>query len=302
MYMFKFGIDNFCEIKLKNDVLFFKVWRNVYLRNKFIFYHLRKFNIAHNNNSHSFNSLREYPLRNYLTILKISMGVFFTNKIIPYGIIPNSVKEILINQNLIISKGDLPDSIISIKFGKRFKEYIETDAFPINLISLKLGPNTKIRKNIVLPKSLKYLSIERKSQLSLLKKVNSSIEFLSIEECDSNTIIPTTIKKLGFARGFNYDLPKIPKNIEFLYIGNKFKKEIDFFNLSHLKILKIGKSKIFTSLYEFSIFFKQLIDLKIYMAPNIKEYYTFSSLEILNINDQNIEILGYIDTKLISKK
>ncbi|KAM9966398.1 hypothetical protein ACTFIR_006610 [Dictyostelium discoideum] len=225
--------------------------------------------IAHNK-THSFDSLREYPLRNYLTILKISMGVFFTNKIIPYGIIPNSVKEILINQNLIISKGDLPDSIISIKF--------------------------------VLPKSLKYLSIERKSQLSLLKKVYSSIEFLSIEECDSKTKIQTTIKKLGFARGFNYDLPKIPKNIEFLYIGNKFNKEIDFFNLSHLKILKIGKSKIFTSLYEFSIFFKQLIDLKIYMAPNIKEYYTFSSLGILNINDQNIEILGYIDTKLISKK
>ncbi|KAM9981395.1 hypothetical protein ACTFIY_003687 [Dictyostelium cf. discoideum] len=234
----------------------------------------------------NFDSLREYPLRNYLTILKITMCESFPNKIIPYGIIPNSVKEILIKQNIKISKGDLPDSIISIKFGKRFKEYIETDSFPKNLIYLKLGRNTKIRKNLILPKSLKYLSIERKSQLSLLKQVNSSIEFLSIEECDSNTIIPTTIKKLGFSREFNNDLPKIPKNIEFLYIGNKFKKEIDFFNLSHLIILKIGKSKIFTSLYEFSIFSEQLIDLKIYMAPNIKEYYTFSSLKILNINDQ----------------
>ncbi|KAM9966397.1 hypothetical protein ACTFIR_006609 [Dictyostelium discoideum] len=190
----KFDFYRFSKIKLEDDQLFFKVWRNVNLRNKYIFYHLRIFNIANKYIKHNFNSLREYPLRNYLTVL-----------------------------NLIISKGDLPDTINSIKFGIRFKECIDNDTLPNNLIILRLGRHTEIGENLILPKSLEYLSIERKSQLSLLKKVKSSIKYLSIEECRSNTKIPTTIKNLGFTREFNNKLPRIPKNIEYLYIGNKFK-------------------------------------------------------------------------------
>ncbi|KAM9966396.1 hypothetical protein ACTFIR_006608 [Dictyostelium discoideum] len=294
-YLKKFLVDTetFSKIKLENDELFFKVWRNVYLRNKYIFYHLRKFNIASNNSKHSFDSLLEYPLRNYLTGLKISndetkindeaMGAFIPNKIIPH-----SVESLIINQNLIISKGDLPDSIKLIKFDQRFKEYIHNDMLPKNLIKLRLGHNTKISDNLILPKNLKFLTIERKCQLPLLDQVTSSIEFLCIEECDSNTKIPKTIKNLAFIREFHNKLPKIPKNIEFLYIGNKFKKNIDFSNLSHLKVLKIGKSKRFSSLIDFSTHLKQLVYLKIYMTENENKGYIFNSLKILNINDQDI--------------
>ncbi|EAL69454.1 hypothetical protein DDB_G0275995 [Dictyostelium discoideum AX4] len=193
----------------------------------------------------------KYPLRNYLTFLKISndetkindeaMGAFIPNKIIP-----NSVVSLIINQNLIISKGDLPDSIKSIKFDQRFKEYIDNDMLPKKLIKIGLGHNTKISNNLIIPKNLKFLTIQRKFQLPLLDQVTSSIQFLCIEECNSNTRIPKTIKNLAFIREFHNKLPTIPKNIEFLYIGNKFNKEIDFLNLSHLKVLKIGRSKRFS--------------------------------------------------------
>ncbi|KAM9981396.1 hypothetical protein ACTFIY_003689 [Dictyostelium cf. discoideum] len=301
-YINKFIIDKetFSKIKLEDDELFFKVWRNVYLRNKYIFYHLRKFNIANNNVKHSFDSLLEYPLRNYLTFLKISndetkindeaIGAFIPNKIIP-----NSVEDLIINQNLVILKGDIRDSIKTIKFDQRFKEYIDNDMLPKNLIKLRLGHNTKISDDLILPKNLKYLSIERKCQLPLLDQVISSIEFLCIEECDSNTKIPKTIKNLGFSREFHNKLPRIPKNIEFLYFGNKFNKEIDFLNLSHLKVLKIGRSKRFLSLIDFSTNLKQLVYLKVYMYGDVKEGYVFNSLKILNINNQDMKIFFNVD-------
>ncbi|KAN0003765.1 hypothetical protein ACTFIZ_009923 [Dictyostelium cf. discoideum] len=304
---FEIDTEIFSKIKLKNDEIFFKVWRNVYIRNKFIFYHLSKFIIANKNTKHSFETLVEYPLKNYLKILKISNdetklhdennGTFIPNKIIP-----NSVEVLIINQNLLISKGDIPDSVISLKFDQRFKQIIDNDMLPKNLIKLRLGHNTRISENLILPKNLKHLIIERKSQLPLLDQVKSSLEFLCIEECVPNTKIPKTIKKLGFIREFHNDLPRIPKNIEFLYIGNKFKKNINFLNLSHLKVLKIGKSKRFSSLIDFSTNLKQLVFLKVYMAGNVKEGYIFNSLKILIINDQQIKKFFYFDSNFVDKK
>ncbi|KAN0003766.1 hypothetical protein ACTFIZ_009924 [Dictyostelium cf. discoideum] len=295
-------IEKNSKIKLDNEELFFKVWRNVYLRNKCIFYHLRNFKIANLNIKHSFESLREYPLRNYLTGLKISNDETLENdKIfgspIPNKIIPNSVELLIINQNLLISKGDLPDSIHTLTLGKRFRESITNDIIPKNLIKLKLGNNTIIDKNFILPKNLKFLSIERKSQLSLLDQITSSIEFLGINECDVTTKIPTTIKSLGLTSQFHNKLPEIPQNIEYLHIGNKFNKEIDFSNLSHLKVLKIGKLKRFNSLFEISLLLKELIYLKLYSEKYLLEYnYNFTSLQILNFNEQLIEVFeGFVD-------
>ncbi|KAM9981397.1 hypothetical protein ACTFIY_003690 [Dictyostelium cf. discoideum] len=290
------------KIKLEKEELFFKVWRNVYLRNKCIFYHLRNFKIANLNIKHSFDSLREYPLRDYLTELKITNDETLQNDMvlgcsIPNKIIPNSVELLIINQNILISKGDLPDSIHTLNFGKRFKDSITNDMIPKNVIKLKLGYNTKIDKDFILPKNIKSLSIERKSQLSLLDHVTSSIEFLGINECDVNTIIPTTIKSLGLTSQFNNKLPKIPPNIEYLHIGSKFNKEIDFLELKNLKVLKIGKSKKFYSLSNFAILLKQLIYLKVYSEPFLHEsFYNFESLQILYFNDQLIEIFdGFVD-------
>ncbi|KAM9964908.1 hypothetical protein ACTFIW_004703 [Dictyostelium discoideum] len=236
----KFDFYRFSKIKLEDDQLFFKVWRNVNLKNKYIFYHLRIFNIANKYIKHNFYSLREYPLRNYLTVLVISNDETKTNDevmgaFIPSGIIPYS--------NLIISKGDLPDTINSIKFGSRFKECIDNDTLPNNLIILRLGRHTEIGENLILPNSLEYLSIERNSQLSFLKKVKSSIKYLS----------------------------------------------------------KIGKSKRFSSLIDFSTHLKQLVYLKVYMAGNVKEGYIFDSLKIVNVNDQQIKIFYYVDPTIIDE-
>ncbi|EAL69455.1 hypothetical protein DDB_G0275997 [Dictyostelium discoideum AX4] len=292
------------KIKLEKEELFFKVWRNVFIRNKCIFYHLRNFKIANFNIKHNFESLREYPLRNYLTGLKITNDETLQNDIdfgstIPNKIIPNSVGLLIINQNILISKGDLPDSIHTLAFGKRFRELISNDMIPKNVIKLKLGYHTKIDEDFILPKCIKSLSIERKSQLSLLDQVTSSIEYLGINECDADTKIPTTIKSLGLTSKFHNKLPIIPPNIEYLHIGNKFSKEIDFLDLKHLKILKIGRSKKFKSLSDIALSLKQLIYLKVYSEFYLLEYhYNFTSLQILCFNDQLIEIFeGFVDLK-----
>ncbi|KAN0035366.1 hypothetical protein ACTA71_004632 [Dictyostelium dimigraforme] len=287
------------KIKLENEELFFKVWRNVYIRNKCIFYHLRNFNIAIKNKKHCFDSLKEYPLRNYLKILKISkVDDSLIGSHIPNKIIPNSVETLIINENLLISKGDLPDSIHTLIFGQRFKECISNDILPKDLLKLKLGHHTKLSPNFILPSNLKILSLERKFQLSLLDQVTSSLEFLSIEECELNTKIPKTIKHLGFSGDFHNHLPTIPKNIKFLYVGNKFNKSIDFLKLGHLTTLKIGRSKKFSTLYEFSLFLKQIIYLKVYMAHVFEYFFDFSSLQILNVNDKIVDVVyGFVDIR-----
>ncbi|KAN0037012.1 hypothetical protein ACTFIV_002340 [Dictyostelium citrinum] len=223
-----------------------------------------------------YKSLREYPLRNYLKVLKITNDETVENDRlmgcpIPNKVIPNSVEVLIINQNVIISEGDLPNSIHTLNFGKRYREALSNYMMPNNLIKLRFGHNTKISEDFILPKSLKLLSIERKCQLSVLDQVRSSLVLLCIKECDTYTIIPKTIKNLSFVQDFNHNLPFIPPNIEILSIGNKFNKEIDFLELKNLKVLKIA----------------------LYVTKN---YYNFSSLQVLNINDLCIEIdNGFVD-------
>ncbi|KAN0015566.1 hypothetical protein ACTFIU_008302 [Dictyostelium citrinum] len=247
------------KIKLSNEELFFKVWRNVYIRNKCIFFHLKNYIISSYNKKHSFESLREYPLRNYLTLLKIRNDETVENDRlmgcqIPNKVIPNSVEILIINQNVIISEGDIPNSIHTLNFGKRYRETLSNYMMPNNLIKLRFGHNTKIK---------------RKAQLSVLDQVPPSLVLLCIKECDRDTIIPKTIKNLSFVEDFHHNLPFIPPNIENLSIGNKFNKEIDFLNLKNLKVLKIGKSKRYSSLYTMSIHLKELIYLKVFMLQKI---------------------------------
>ncbi|KAK5577620.1 hypothetical protein RB653_002563 [Dictyostelium firmibasis] len=246
------------KIKLEDEELFFKVWRNVYIRNKF------------------------------LTDKNLSVPI--PNKFIPY-----CVESLFINQNLYISKGDLPDSIDLLYFGQRFKEVLTSVVLPKNLVKLKLGHNTKISSNFILPKTIKHLTLERKYQLKLLDQVTESIEFLCIEECDENTIIPKTIKNLAFIKDFHHNLPFIPPNIEFLYIGNKFKRDINFSILSNLKFLKIGRSKKFSDLKSLSKHLTQIIHLKIYinneaMVNSVYHYRFSDTLKILNINDEEVNL------------
>ncbi|KAK5577619.1 hypothetical protein RB653_002562 [Dictyostelium firmibasis] len=157
-------VERDSKIKLKDEELFFKVWRNVYIRNKCIFFHLRNFNRASKYFKLNFDSLREYQFKNYLTTLKIiNDDTFFSNidLHVPNKIIPYSVENLVINQNLLLKKGDLPDSINSLSFGRRFKEEISSGVLPKNLVKLRLGHNTKISSNFILPKTIKHLTLER---------------------------------------------------------------------------------------------------------------------------------------------
>ncbi|KAM9987043.1 hypothetical protein ACTFIY_011461 [Dictyostelium cf. discoideum] len=146
--------------KFNNNNLFFKIWRNIIIRNEIIL-HLRLFN-KHYNKLFSFKlkDFINYKYKSYLNTIKLSI-----KKTLVKAMIPNNIKAIKFFEdfNQPIEIGVLPSTIKYLEFGDLFNQSLIGNWLPFNIEYLKFGEkfNQSIQK-INFPKSLKSLIIPNK--------------------------------------------------------------------------------------------------------------------------------------------
>ncbi|KAM9980127.1 hypothetical protein ACTFIZ_006393 [Dictyostelium cf. discoideum] len=202
------------EINNKIEKLFFKVYRNCYLRD-IIFNHLRIYNENKNKNFKNCKELKQYSQKHYITNLTIIKDEpddedFYDN----FSIISLLDIECLTlsnNFSHLIESYDLPKSLKKIKFGNNWNHEINLKNTNIETIILGNNYNRKIKAGN-LPDSLKEIVFGYYYSQPL--QIGS---------------IPSKVEKITF--GYFYDFPLgvgiIPSSCKILKLGGKYNHKFE---------------------------------------------------------------------------
>ncbi|KAK5574850.1 hypothetical protein RB653_010104 [Dictyostelium firmibasis] len=197
---------------MEQDKLFFKIFRNKYLK-KQIFYHVRLYNNNYHTQDFTMESLAKYPMKEYLRSIVIKDYQEQDQQLM------NNLLNSLPNIEILESEKDynktLPSvsvsSIRSIKFGEKFDQPIVCYTLP--MLSIK----------------------ESLTSLVLGESFNQPIDFQQL----------VNLKTLVFGNFFNQALKptQLPKSLTYLEFGHAYNQKIPYGVLpTSLETLKLGPS------------------------------------------------------------
>ncbi|KAM9977706.1 hypothetical protein ACTFIR_011578 [Dictyostelium discoideum] len=271
-------INNF---DIDNSNLFFKIFRNKFLRNQ-IFKHLRYFNncpklVKYN----SIKQFEECKFKGYLS------KVYYNLKGFEY--LPNSVKFLKLGDNFWTSnlfilelnklKNFLPQSLTHLVLSNSFSRYSKLNGrsfIPESVTKLNIGDGfNRIIRSDDIPVTLKSLVIGKsfKNSLNLIDCKNlESLEFVyeshfnNILNNDSNNLLPQNLKYLKFGNLYTMEIKNVelslPKTLTYLSFGSGFNSPINLQSLINLKSL------IFESNYKFKFSVGSLPSSLTYLSIN----------------------------------
>ncbi|KAN0053167.1 hypothetical protein ACTA71_006691 [Dictyostelium dimigraforme] len=197
---------------MDQDLLFFKIFRNKYLK-KQIFYHVRLYNNNYHTREFTIESLNKYPMKEYLRSILIKDYQEQDQQLL------NTLLNSLPNIEILESEKDynktLPlvsaSSIRSIKFGEKFDQPLVCYTLP--MLSVK----------------------ESLTSLVLGESFNQPIDFQQL----------VNLKTLIFGNFFNQPLKptQLPKSLTYLEFGHAYNQKIPYGVLpTSLETLKLGPS------------------------------------------------------------
>ncbi|KAN0015268.1 hypothetical protein ACTFIU_001594 [Dictyostelium citrinum] len=217
-------MDNLIEIN--NDKLFFKVFRNIYLK-MVIFYHIRLLNYYEIKENHTFTieQFKSFKYKDHLSKIKLIDGPLKkiatdTNSLYTRGelskLIPNQVKSLTLDIRNQLMVGDIKDGLTSLKFGKRFDQILTPGILPTDgsLVEFNSGSAFK-NGDLELPVGALPSSI---TSLTLGNGFNSVV---------NENVLPEGLLKLRF-KGFNKMIVKnsLPNSLLELQFGRNFNRAI----------------------------------------------------------------------------
>ncbi|KAN0041669.1 hypothetical protein ACTFIV_004213 [Dictyostelium citrinum] len=215
-------MDNLIEIN--NDKLFFKVFRNIYLK-MVIFYHIRLLNYYEIKENHTFTieQFKSFKYKDHLSKIKLidpKKIATDTNSLYTRGelskLIPNKVKSLTLDIRNQLIVGDIKDGLTSLKFGKRFDQILTPGILPTDgsLVEFNSGSAFK-NGDLDLPVGALPSSI---TSLTLGNSFNSVI---------NENVLPEGLLKLRF-KGFNKMIVKnsLPNSLLELQFGRNFNRAI----------------------------------------------------------------------------
>ncbi|KAN0035757.1 hypothetical protein ACTA71_005048 [Dictyostelium dimigraforme] len=217
-----------------NDVNFFKIWKNNYLKQKIIYY----LKIS--------NQLYRSIFFNCNDFIKVENKEFIKHLIIGF------------NDPLKNYFNKLPNSITTLELGGKFNQQIRENQLPSSSITtLVFGEdfNQSIRKKNIIPSSVTKLIFRRSynkpfSSESLpcsIKTIKFGDSFNQEIKCGD---IPSSITDLSFGYSFNNSLNNLPISIEHLSILHCFNRRIELGNCLSLTELKFDKYNKFNQVIE----------------------------------------------------
>ncbi|KAN0048058.1 hypothetical protein ACTA71_002450 [Dictyostelium dimigraforme] len=193
-----------------NNQLFYKIWRNIYLKNEILF-HLRLYN-KYLKQSFYFSIYRipNYKYKSYLN--KIQLHSYKVNENEPIEPFLYSISEIKLSfQHLRISK---------------FNESIPTSVNTFRIVWDIFSPLSNTT-NISLPQSITFL--EFGCNIEIVKHfipngVKTIIFTNGFDQPFTNGVLPSSVTSIDFGYSFNQSLKGdwIPTNIESIKFGDKF--------------------------------------------------------------------------------
>lgn len=231
------------------------------------------------------------------------------NKLIT-GIIPNSVKYLIIEGNININVGDIPNSVEYLKIN--YRNNIQNNALPLSIKYLDISIFSPINNNI-LPNSILYLDIKLKSYRltqDLTDIIPPNVIELIVNNSLSRTIVknvPDSVKYLTI-NYLNFELSKnvthlhiidnctvkLSKYITHLTIGNQFSNftipDGDIPNsVIYLHLYITLKNKFIPNSVKFLTLSKDFDD--IYIPSSVKCIKIMSNEPICNFNNRFKEII-----------
>ncbi|KAN0048008.1 hypothetical protein ACTA71_002399 [Dictyostelium dimigraforme] len=216
-------MDNSIE---NNDKLFFKVFRNIYLK-MVIFYHIQLFNYYEIKDNHTFSieQLESFKFKDHLSKLRLASYdrlVQSKTKKDNYKrgelskLIPSTVKNLTLDINNQLIVGDIKDGLTSLKFGKRFDQILTAGLLPTDgtLVEFNSGRAFKNGDMDLAVGSLPF-SI---TSLTLGQSFNSVI---------NEDVLPNGLLKLKL-KGFNKMIVRnsLPPSLLELEFGRNFNRAI----------------------------------------------------------------------------
>ncbi|KAM9998766.1 hypothetical protein ACTFIY_008419 [Dictyostelium cf. discoideum] len=199
--------------KTNKDEIFFKIWRNILIRNE-ILYHLRLYNIHLNNRIEFYNidGISKYKYKYYLNKIKITRcHSLSVEQKIQYGISEISFDFLKLST---FDENTIPTSIHTINFGICCK-LDKINVIPNSVKTIKFDLERELLKIGILPSSLTCIEFN--------DKYNQPIQI---------GVLPSTIISIEFGNSFNQSLKGdwIPQNIESLKFGKEFMQPIEDIN------------------------------------------------------------------------
>ncbi|KAN0042392.1 hypothetical protein ACTFIV_004956 [Dictyostelium citrinum] len=219
-----------------DDKLFFKVWKNIVIRNEII-RHIRLFK-EHNGLKQFYRLInyKEYKNKEYITNMTIGIKESITVNLLPPYLeklnfyaqngqikansIPSTVKELSFNGsfNSAIGLSTIPKNVESLQFefGENFNQEIHLDTLPkLQLEYLKLGVSfNKLLKPNFLPKSLTHLILSNDFNYPI----------------DIKDVLPDCGNLLTLNLGADFDRPlknhPLPYSITHLVLSSSFDQHL----------------------------------------------------------------------------
>ncbi|KAM9999919.1 hypothetical protein ACTFIZ_008376 [Dictyostelium cf. discoideum] len=224
---------------LDNSKLFFKVWRNLFIRYQ-IFQHLRLYNIHKNQISLTNEQLEEYKYLNYCRSIYL---------------VSDKIDSSFLKDNL-------PDSIECLSFVYYFNQAILNSIqfnynsnYHCNLKSITFGYdfNQEI-KETALPRSLEYLKFGRlfnqelnentfKNQINL-KSIEFGAKFNNKGKPIKVGVFPKSIESLKFGFHFNsfFDAHSLPNGLKLIELGSNYYQDLNQDNILPTSLTSLSLS------------------------------------------------------------
>ncbi|EGC32010.1 hypothetical protein DICPUDRAFT_156078 [Dictyostelium purpureum] len=247
------------QISPKLEILFYKCWHNIIIRNNIFSEQtkLKKIYLFSSSKRFSFNAntLLTFKYREYLKTIhlasssyeydpfdldlveyksgKIRAPFIRCNDIIPPNYIPESVDKVIVDSN-IIEPRSLPETITSLIFNCKCninEMYLIPQSVKTLEINFKI---TEPLKDFTLPEGLETLKLVWFNQPLQPKQIPDSLKELSLGVTFDQILKPGTfgdnsqLESLEFGYDFNKPilLNVLPKNLKVLKLGQSFKQII----------------------------------------------------------------------------
>lgn len=239
---------------------------------------------------------------NIICELPLSLIIFHTGNHSIKNILPFSLTELHLNNNIILDKNDLPPNLKKLQFGQEynkiikrnilpesleelifghdFNQLLDEHIFPLNIIKLTFGYNFNhfVKRN-VLPNNLEKLKFgntyNKMLYIGVLPQSLKIIEFGSNYNKPINkNVLPNSIRSLIFGNNFNQQFNEnaLPQSLKELILGNEYSRPfLENILPNNLEYLTIGEN------YKSTIVASKSI-------KNIKKiFYTTNPREEMNI-------------------
>ncbi|EGC28458.1 hypothetical protein DICPUDRAFT_51834 [Dictyostelium purpureum] len=243
------------------NTLFFKIWRNCYLKKKILSY-LKLINIHFQRRIYSIETYLNYKFKDYLRYVMLD----FKDKdqlVELLKTLPINIKSVSLNYFRFKEKlepGSIPESITEFKFNGLYDAPLNTKLFSSSLKSLVKNYKYLYTEGFTLPRYLTFLSLGLDFNYPLdpgvLPKNLLKIKFGSIfNKPIRQNVLPETLTDIHFGDSFNQPLPKgiLGNNLKKLELGFYWDQPLkthydsdDNTSLTHfpnsIETLKFGRS------------------------------------------------------------